>query len=644
MSNVKRCFDLLKENDKKVYNEVRDVLSRLCKNVMKNPNETKYRKVRLSNPIVVDKILPAVGAMECLFEIGFVERDDHLLLPETASLSNLQELERLLSEPGQTKEPQTKPPAQKSCAAIHPTSPALAVSSSFNLQTNVAPTAQEEKFFQQIRGQFQEVLKYENTELQNKARALIPLSELQINAMEKMRLIQRGVKSTRDNKQLEDISIEDLVFVEVLAWFKEKFFNWVDSPECNKCSGKCSFQKVIPARGPGVSRIEIHRCTTCANTVEFPRYSDPALLLYTRKGRCGEWANAFALICRSLNYDTRLVWDYTDHVWVEVWSVAANRWIHADPCENVLDRPLMYEKGWGKKLSYILAFSKDEMQDVTWRYTSDQKAVLKRRKLCSESNLVSIITSLSENRRRTSCSIPRQQYLIRRSLMELVELIIYHFGNNRKDESDKDYHGRTSGSLAWRLSRQEAKIDSNSSHVWRIPSEVESIKLSYTASSDNYVLVDRSGNVLEKIEGWAKGVYEMNGGIFRKVENDWKMVYLARSPENQSGNISWNFEISDSKLEISNLSLRAIAAVFHGASIEWKIQGFYRNGQTKVVPINDSKEFKTEQLNGTFKISLSATLSGGEKDLAWQHAQLFRQSLDSTDHSIEICINTVKVI
>ena len=31
--------------------------------------------------------------------------------------------------------------------------------------------------------------------------------------------------------------------------------------------------------------------------------------------------------------------DWTDHVWAEVWSDALGRWLHADPCENVLDRP-----------------------------------------------------------------------------------------------------------------------------------------------------------------------------------------------------------------------------------------------------------------------------------------------------------------
>ncbi len=50
-------------------------------------------------------------------------------------------------------------------------------------------------------------------------------------------------------------------------------------------------------------------------------------------------------ICRSMGYDVRHVCDWADHVWVEVWSEAEKRWVHADPCENVYDKPLMYEVG-----------------------------------------------------------------------------------------------------------------------------------------------------------------------------------------------------------------------------------------------------------------------------------------------------------
>lgn len=36
--------------------------------------------------------------------------------------------------------------------------------------------------------------------------------------------------------------------------------------------------------------------------------------------------------------------DNLDHVWVEVWSDQLKRWLHCDPCENVIDTPLIYDK------------------------------------------------------------------------------------------------------------------------------------------------------------------------------------------------------------------------------------------------------------------------------------------------------------
>jgi peptide-N4-(N-acetyl-beta-glucosaminyl)asparagine amidase len=58
--------------------------------------------------------------------------------------------------------------------------------------------------------------------------------------------------------------------------------------------------------------------------------------------------------------------------------------VHLDSCENAFDTPLLYERGWGKKLTYIIAFSKDEIVDVTKRYVLNNRMNRMRRTLVPE--------------------------------------------------------------------------------------------------------------------------------------------------------------------------------------------------------------------------------------------------------------------
>lgn len=93
------------------------------------------------------------------------------------------------------------------------------------------------------------------------------------------------------------------------------------------------------------------------------------------------------------------------------------------------DTPLMYEKGWGKKLSYIFAYSSEEVQDVAWRYSGDHKELKKRRNKCPEQTLVEALIAM-RSKRQQLLSAARKLYLQKRLLMELVELLQERFETN----------------------------------------------------------------------------------------------------------------------------------------------------------------------------------------------------------------------
>ena len=92
-----------------------------------------------------------------------------------------------------------------------------------------------------------------------------------------------------------------------------------------------------------------------------------------------------------------------------------------DPGETV-DKPLVYEAGWGKKLTYVIAFSKEEVQDVTWRYSKNHGDTRARRSLVRPRWLVRTILELS--RRRMEALSPEQRRSVtERRLAECLELL-----------------------------------------------------------------------------------------------------------------------------------------------------------------------------------------------------------------------------
>ena len=232
---------------------------------------------------------------------------------------------------------------------------------------------------------------HEDAALLNDVRGLLPLDLLRARARARSDPVPDGddkaaafAAATARHYGTASSEPSDALLRELATYFKgPQFFTWVKKPPCPRCGGKTE------AAGPGTpteeekrklaNRVELYRCP-CGGEARFPRYNCARTLLFeSRTGRCGEFANAFVPCLRACGFEARYVWDSTDHVWAEAWSVEQKRWLHVDPCEKAIDRPRMYERGWGKALACILAFGRDETLDVTRRYTRDVGACMSRR-------------------------------------------------------------------------------------------------------------------------------------------------------------------------------------------------------------------------------------------------------------------------
>lgn len=402
----------------------------------------------------------------------------------------------------------------------------------------------EMQFLEKIKSGMRRVMLYENPSIQEKTRKVIPVEELMEKAKE-------NLESPTRNRSFD---LQDCLLLALLRWFKTSFFSWVDTVPCSDCGGKTrSTGSLPPSQNDllwGAGRVEAHTCDTCSRVNRFPRYTVAEKLLESRRGRCGEWADCFTLCCRALGFEARFVMDWTDHVWTEVFSTSQDRWLHCDPCENVCDKPLLYESGWGKKLNYIIAVAKDDVQDVSWRYSAKHQELLSRRNLVREKWLWKTIEKLW-NEKLLPLPESRKTVLKQRLVKELIQFL---FVNNVKEA--ENLPGRSTGSLEWRQARGElgAVNEQQGDNFVFKPDEQEReseiIHVCYNCALDKYIRKS-SGN--KRKSGWYSCVNSFKA-VMRKEEFDWKMVYLARSEGAPSSEITWKFDMNG-KVQINSLCL-----------------------------------------------------------------------------------------
>ncbi|KAG5044378.1 hypothetical protein JHK87_008293 [Glycine soja] len=316
------------------------------------------------------------------------------------------------------------------------------------------------EFDSRVRPHVSQVRMYEDATRQEAARKSVPMEELEEKALVSLakpdNIFQEG------NFKPSKIEQDHAFLLQLLFWFKRSF-RWVNSPSCHDCGNETVGQGMAPPLPSetlyGASRVELYRCTVCSQLTRFPRYNDPMKLVETREGRCGEWANCFTFYCRAFGYESRLILDFTDHVWTECFSQFLGRWMHLDPCEGIYDKPLLYEKGWGKKLNYVIAIAKDGVYDVTKRYTRKWHEVLSRRTIITEPSLSSLLSNITKESRRGFAS----QLLSIIEVRDMEENKELERSLHAEDDESLSLPGRRSGNEEWRKSRLEMGSDKLSS-------------------------------------------------------------------------------------------------------------------------------------------------------------------------------------
>ncbi|KAF5394758.1 hypothetical protein PHET_10324, partial [Paragonimus heterotremus] len=267
-------------------------------------------------------------------------------------------------------------------------------------------------------------------------------------------------------------------------------------------------------------------------------------------------------------------------------------WVHCDPGGEV-DQPLLYECGWGKKLTYVFAYTVPppsiewdspgahravDVQEVTWRYTRDFVRIGTRRNLISEARLTDYLLRFHgeatqmwhEVRIATDSMLGTNQHPF---TLANIAIELASFLTPPRAPTER-LPGRKTGPLEWRRARGELGADDldldqqedrqEEKPVWRghnlilKPTDEEfrqgMFYLRYNSALDIYQRPFSQPNLVTPIvqnhvayskadpqtlikdaekaglKGWRTLVTRWRN-IARKVEQDWHMVYLAREDD-----------------------------------------------------------------------------------------------------------------
>ena len=109
--------------------------------------------------------------------------------------------------------------------------------------------------------------------------------------------------------------------------------------------------------------------------------------------------------------------------------------------------------------------------------------------------------------------------------------------------------------------------------------ENNSFHIQYNIVEDKYSIPSRANNEASntrssfEIKGWKSCLYNVDNMQY-KMEDDWKMCYLARS-SGENAFIEWCFDLSalkqNSSKRITRMEIKCESKCFEDGQVEWKL-------------------------------------------------------------------------
>ena len=255
--------------------------------------------------------------------------------------------------------------------------------------------------------------------------------------------INLTVKSILPKNRFE-INDLDLKLNEIVKWFHDEYYTYLTFPNCHVCGHITFLISQVPITRSEFEGLpyttELYLCKDCGANTRFPRFNKPSTLLKTRIGRAHEFCVSLSSILKYFNYHVRFVTDFSDHEWLEVWSENFQRFVHVDPCEGIVDSPLLYEYGWSKDFQYVISISQYECIDVTRRYTRKFNSIIQNRNQLIDEEWFQKIISFRNNQWNSLLKEKDQEILFKKLLLDYKSMI-----NDFHEPSEKELKIRISG-------------------------------------------------------------------------------------------------------------------------------------------------------------------------------------------------------